>query len=334
MMHACLVELRRFMPVILSQIFAPVDRVYKDAEWSLYHYPRQYFARITPYDRFIYYRPHGKRASRPDSSHYFGHGILGVPFPDLDDESHRFVPLIKCERFPTLVPLRDPFGRYFETESDRPIQGQSAVRTLGEIPYQRILAAANIVSSGISLMPSTEEIAASGYFGTPITPPRDSVRRITEIPAGAGYVPRAEYKVDVQESAALQERARADHQTLLRRIGSITAQKGGSFWYNMHVDLVVELGEERSLIEAKSLNDVRDAVNRMRYGIGQLLDYGVRYRAELQGAAPVLAFGQPPDRETSFIATILEENGIGFVSQDRERILALNDKARSLRLFS
>lgn len=322
------------MPVILSQIFAPVDRVYKDAEWSLYHYPRQYFSRVTPYDRFIYYRPHGKRASRADSSHYFGHGILGMPFADLDDESHRFVPLIRCERFPTLVPLKDHFGRYFETESERPIQGQSAVRALGEIPYQRILAAANVVSSGISLMPSTEEVAASAYVGVPIAPPRDEIRRITEIPAGAGYLPKGEYKLDLQESAALQERARADHQILLRRIGNLTRAKGGSFWYNNHIDLVVELGEERSLIEAKSLNDVRDAVNRMRYGMGQLLDYGVRYRADLNGATPVLAFGQPPDRETSFVATILQENGIGFVSQDDTQLIPLNDRARSLRLFA
>ncbi len=116
------------MPVVLSQIFEPGERIYKDAEGSLYHYPRIYFSRIVPYDRFIYYRPAGKRRPRPDASHYFGHGILGVPFEDLDDEKHRFVPLLKYEVFPILVPLRDQFGRYYETESHRPIQGVSAVR--------------------------------------------------------------------------------------------------------------------------------------------------------------------------------------------------------------
>ena len=90
---------------------------------------------------------------------------------------------------------------------------------------------------------------------------------------------------------------------------------------------------ERNLIEAKSLNDLRDAVNRMRYGIGQLIEYGVRYRAELQGAKPVLAFGSAPDRDTSFVATILQENGIAFVSQDRGELLPLDDAAQSLRLF-
>ena len=198
------------MPVVLSQIFAPSDRVYKDAEWSLYHYPRQYFSRITPYDRFVYYRPHGKRAPRPDSSHYFGHGVLGVPFDDVDDPTHRFVPLIRCEPFANLVPLRDTSARYYETESDRPIQGQSAVRTIGEIPFQRILAAANVTALGISLLPSTDELIASSYYGPPVPAPLDGVRRITQIPQGAGYVPQAGHRPDIYESAALQERARAD----------------------------------------------------------------------------------------------------------------------------
>jgi hypothetical protein len=332
-MTPCRVGELRQMPVVLSQIFAPSDRVYKDAEWSLYHYPRQYFSRVTPYDRFIYYRPHGKRAARLDASHYFGHGVLGVPFDDVDDPNHRFVPLIRCERFQNLVPLKDAFGRYYETESDRPIQGQSAVRAIGEIPYQRILAAANVASVGISLLPSTEEVAASAYLGTPIPPPIDEVRRITEIPAGAGYVPHGDYKMDVNESAALQERARADHQEILRRIAQLTRQKGGKFWYNNHIDLVVELDNQKSLIEAKSINDLRDVVNRMRYGIGQLMDYSVRYRAELQGASPVLAFGRPPDRDTSFVATILQENGIAFISQDEDALIPLNAAARSTPLF-
>jgi hypothetical protein len=322
------------MPVVLSQIFAPSDRVYKDAEWSLYHYPRQYFARITPYERFIYYRPHGKRAPRADAYHYFGHGVLGEPFEDVDDPNHRFVPLVKCEEFPVLVPLRDPSGRYYETESDRPIQAQSAVRTIGEIPYQRVLAAANVTSLGISLLPSTAEIAASSYFGKPLNAPTDDVRRISEIPPGAGYVPRLGYKVDVYESAALQERARADHQKILRNICATAKRHGASFWYNNNIDLVVEFPGERNLVEAKSLNDLRDAVSRMRYGIGQLSDYQFRYKAQLQGAIPVLAFGRAPNRETSWIASVLQENGIGFVSESGEQLVPLNEIARRLRLFT
>lgn len=321
------------MPVVLSQIFAPTDRVYKDAEWSLYHYPRQYFSRITPYDRFVYYRPHGKRARRNDSSHYFGHGILGQPFDDLFDPNHRYVPLVKTEPFQRLVPLKDAAGLYYETESERSIQGQSAVRTIGEIAYHRILAAANVTSLGISLIPSSEEIAASGYYGPPVSAPIDGVRVADHIPEGAGYVPHGTMP-DVHESAALQERARADHQNVLRLIHAEATRRGAACWYNNNIDLVVDFGDARNLIEAKSLNDLRDAVNRMRYGIGQLADYQVRYRAQLHGAAPMLAFGRPPDRQTSWIATVLEETGIGFVSTDRGSLVPLNDRARTSRLFT
>jgi hypothetical protein len=110
--------------------------------------------------------------------------------------------------------------------------------------------------------------------------------------------------------------------------------RGASCWYNNNIDLVVDFGDERDLIEAKSLNDLRDSVNRMRYGIGQLADYQVRYRAQLRGAKPLLAFGRPPDRETSWIATVLEETGIGFVAGDGDRLVPLNESAKSLRLFS
>lgn len=322
------------MPVVLSQIFSPTDRVYKDAEWSLYHYPKQYFGRITPYDRFVYYRPHGKRARRDDSSHYFGHGILGRPHDDPFDPNHRYVALIKCEPFKRLVPLKDPAGRYYETESDRPVQGQSAVRTIGEIPYQRILAAAEVTSLGISLIPSTEDLAAQSYYGTPVEAPIDDVRVALEIPQGAGYVPHPGRTIDVYESAALQERAREDHQHILRMLHAAATKLGAICWYNNNIDLVVDFGDERNLIEAKSLNDLRDAVDRMRYGIGQLADYQVRYRANLHGAKPLLAFGRPPDRQTSWIATVLEETGIGFVSRDTEQLIPLNESARSSRLFS
>lgn len=321
------------MPVILSQIFEASDRAYKDAEWSLYHYPRQYFSRVRPYDAFIYYRPHGKRALREDSSKYFGHGILGKPFEDPFDPSHRYVPLIKCEPFQHLVSLKDPRGVYYETESERSIQGQSAVRDINEVVYHRILAAANVASLGISMLPSTEEIAALSYFGPPIQAPMDSIRVIKEIPEGSGYVPHPGHIVDVYESAALQERARSDHQHILRLVHAAGTRRGATCWYNNNIDLVLDFGDERSLIEAKSLNDLRDAVHRMRYGIGQLKDYQIRYSAKLKGAKPVIAFGRAPNRETSFIATVLEESGISFITQNNGELIPLNDSAKSLQLF-
>ena len=56
-------------------------------------------------------------------------------------------------------------------------------------------------------------------------------------------------------------------------------------------------------------------------------DIGRSFRAK-----PVLAFGRAPDRETSWIATVLEETGIGFISRERDQLMPLNDWAKSLRL--
>jgi hypothetical protein len=68
----------------------------------------------------------------------------------------------------------------------------------------------------------------------------------------------------------------------------------------------------------------------MRYGMGQLFDYRVRYKAELAGAEPVLAFGAPPDLATAWVTTILQENGIAFVARDGKRLIPLNERAQAL----
>ena len=72
----------------------------------------------------------------------------------------------------------------------------------------------------------------------------------------------------------------------------------------------------------------------MRYGLGQLMDYRVRYRAEIENADPVLAFGRPPDRETSWIADILDENRVAFVRSVDGKIVPMNAEAHRKRLFT
>jgi hypothetical protein len=316
------------VPVILTQHYSSTDRVYEDAEFSLYHYPRVYFSRVEAYDRFVYYRPLGKSTRRIDSLHYFGHGILGKPFPDPGHSDHRFVPLIKAEPFPKLVPLRDLRENFFETETASGPQFQAAVRRMSEVAYHRILAAADVVSTSLDTLPSTEAVSPFYLTSNP-TAPRDTFRTIIDIPPGAGYVPR-DTIVDVYESAALQERARADHQAILKRISVLVHASGGTCSYNNNVDLLAEHGDRRTLIEAKSLTDLRDAVDRMRYGIGQLADYAHRYRAELRGAQSTLAFGRPPDRQTGWIADVLQANAIAFVALDGNAVVPMNEAARSL----
>ena len=315
---------------MLSQHFSPADRVYADAEGSLYHYPRQYFTRIKPYDSFVYYRPLGESKARPDSKTYFGYGVLGVPFSDVDRPDHRFVPIVKYDRFPHLVPLKDPLGIHYETGSPKALPAQSAVRTIGDIDLHRILAAAGVASTGIAILPSTEEIAAISFVDHAVSYPKDALRKANDIPPGAGYRPHGDQVLDVYESAALQERARADHQRVLKLIASAVCEHGGEWWYNNNIDLFAKVGEQSMLIEAKSLNDVSRAVDRMRYGIGQLTDYNVRYRSEIGSATRVLAFGRPPDRATSWVGTVLQEADIAFVAVDGERLIPLNDVAGDL----
>jgi hypothetical protein len=318
------------VPVVLNQLFSPNDRVYEDAEFSLYHYPQNYFSRVRPYDRFIYYRPLGKTRSRFDSKQYFGHGVFGQWYPDPRKSDHRFVDLIQAEQFPLRVPLQDLQGTFYETESDRPPQFQSSVRDISETAYYRILAIAGVSSSAVSLIPSTESLVdiPLPWAAAPI--PRDPFRRITEIPAGAGYVPSGDTILNVYESAALQERARADHQDVLASIQTAVFRSGGETWYNNNVDLFARIGEQRFLIEAKSLNDVRSAVNRVRYGIGQLADYAYRYGEELEGPQKVLAFAAQPPREAAWLRDVLDQERTAFVAAAKGKLEPLNATARKL----
>jgi hypothetical protein len=84
------------------------------------------------------------------------------------------------------------------------------------------------------------------------------------------------------------------------------------------------------MVEAKSLNDPNAAVDRMRYGMGQLFDYRVRYEAELAGAQPVLAFGARPPSSLSWIGNVLQGNDVGFVASEGGRLVALNERAKSI----
>ena len=88
------------------------------------------------------------------------------------------------------MPLHDPLGNYYETGSPKPLPAQSAVRTIGEVDYHRILAAAGVASTGISRLPSTEEIARISYLGPPAAYPKDKLRIALEIPPALGTVPK------------------------------------------------------------------------------------------------------------------------------------------------
>lgn len=109
--------------------------------------------------------------------------------------------------------------------------------------------------------------------------------------------------------------------------------RSGHCLFNNNVDLLASFESQSLLVEAKSLSVQSVAVDRMRYGMGQLFDYGVRYRAEIGRAQPVLAFGAVPSREVSWISTILQETGIAFIARQRGSLLPMNDAAKVLPIF-
>jgi hypothetical protein len=212
-------------------------------------------------------------------------------------------------------------------------QGRS-VRYIDEIDYYRILDAAGLTGAAWQESPTVDD-ALSGLVvpDQRIDIPRDPFRPLIVVPDGTGYRPTGK-PIDIFEVANLQERARADHQHTLKLLKTLTEARGGNCCFNNSVDLLASFGEQRLLVEAKSLNISSAAVDRMRYGMGQLFDYGVRYRAQIGNAEPVLAFGSMPDREVAWISTILEETGVAFVARQRDGLLPMNDLARRLPLFN
>lgn len=322
--------------VVLMQRAWADDPKYLDAEGVIYHYPTQYFGVITGFERFVYYRP-SRGAPKAEASRYIGYGELGGWYPDPKSPTHRYVDVRKYRRFAFPVDYSDVSGRMFEPTfaSRNSFQGRS-VRHIDGNDFFRILAAAGVYGD-----PFADLIDVEQYYLQPSSsllisdPPKQPLRQIETIPDGTGYRPSGRPYADASESASLQERARADHQSTLQALQKLVHRQGGVTLYNNNVDLFARVGSNRYLIEAKSLVDVRAAVDRMRYGLGQLLDYGVRYRSELEGAKPILAFGRIPDRETSWISTILNENGVAFVGmKNAETPIPLNARAEELALFA
>ena len=319
------------MPVVLSQRTWHDDPKYLDREGVIYHYPPQYRTRINAYDRFIYYRP-ATGASPEERSSYIGHGLLGNPFQDPHREGYWYVPIACYEPFRTIVPLVRGDVSY-ETEDVRRPQFQSAARPIRETAYYRILAAGGVsVGREFSPLLTTESVVGAGY-NLRLEAPKDNLRVLATVPQGTGYVPRGDDLPSIYEAAALQERARRDHQYTLDLIRKRVQRAGGVCWYNNNIDLFARIGDARFLVEAKSLNDPGAVVDTMRYGMGQLFDYRVRYRTETGGAAPVLAFGAIPVPEASWVARILEENGVSCVGTAGQNLVALNERAADLPFF-
>lgn len=324
------------MPIILTQYShdaADLHR-YLDREGLIYHFPSRY---LPVFDRsinelgdrrFLYQRP--VRGAPPgQSGTYFGYGLLGDPYPEAGSRDMYWVEVRNYHAMRTPIPLRDGTGSYYETgNADRiNFQGRS-VRWVPAERFNQILALEGAYSLG-----DGRDLQDTGLYAPIAAAPLDAFRPMDVVPPGTGYIPRGSGAPDPYDAAALQERARADHQATLALFVAAIRSRGGRCLYNNNVDLFAEIGERRLLVEAKSLTRQHVAVDRMRYGMGQLMDYSIRYRAELRGAEPVLAFGAQPERETSWIPTILQGNNIAFIANHRGQLVAGNELGEALPIF-
>lgn len=320
------------MPIVLMQRAWHDDPQYKDTEFVVYHYPRQYFDEIRGGERFVYYRP-ARGAPSGQASRYFGCGELGDVYPDPGDSTHRFVDIRKPVRFPQPVPFEDSAGRMYESQypNRNAFQGNS-VRHIDELDFHRILIAAGLVGSVLADAPSVDDVIA-GRVSPLLEPPRDVFRALDVVPDGTGYRPNG-IGPDVFEAAALQERARGDHQETLKLLKRSVERRDGTCLFNNNIDLLARLGERRLLIEVKSLVTPSSTVDRMRYGMGQLFDYSVRYRAEIGNATPVLAFSAALRSEVGWVSEILQGNGVALVTRELEDLRPANELAKQLPIFS
>jgi len=202
------------MPIVLMQRAWRDDPQYKDTEFVVYHYPRQYFDEIRGGEKFVYYRP-ARGATSGQESSYFGCGELGDVYADPQDANHRFVDIRKPIRFAQSVRFEDLSGRMYESRypSRNAFQGHS-VRYIDDLDFHRILSAAGLVGSVLADAPSVDDVIA-GRVSPLLEPPRDAFRELNVVPDGTGYRPSGTGP-DVFEAAALQERARADHQETLK----------------------------------------------------------------------------------------------------------------------
>ena len=130
-------------------------------------------------------------------------------------------------------------------------QGRS-VRYVNDLDFHRILDAAGLTGAAWREAPTVDEVL-SGLIvaGFSLEPPRDAFRPLTVVPDGTGYRPTGK-TIDVLESAALQERARGDHQDTLKLVKAMVEARDGTCLFNNNVDLLASFSSRRLLVEAKS----------------------------------------------------------------------------------
>ncbi len=179
----------------------------------------------------------------PDAGTYFGFGRLGVPYADPVDASLRFVDIKGYRKFSAPVPVRNAV--WTETGTAASPQFQAAVRELSTYDYHRLLIAGGVTLGDIETLPMVDDLL-DGLVSPLSLAPKDALRTAAVIPDGTGYVWQGGAMPNLAESAALQERAGADHQRVLRHISQLVETRGGSWFFNNNIDLPQRAGDHQT----------------------------------------------------------------------------------------
>lgn len=112
--------------IVLSQKVPPEN--YRDEIGAIYNYPKRYWSRVRPGDRFIYHQPR----TRGGGKSYIGCGAIGSISPDPDDEQLRNAELLDYIPFKRHVPVTID-GHFLETSMVRPADFRgNAVRHISD----------------------------------------------------------------------------------------------------------------------------------------------------------------------------------------------------------
>lgn len=147
--------------IVLSQRIVQ-ESEYRDIPFERYHFPRRYRRAIHRGDRFLYYQ--GDRWHR-DHRYYFGAGVVGDIYPDLEKENHFFADMVEAHPLPEKVPIYAPDGSFYESLSYTEVRRQpmpawqNSIRPISKEAFETIVYTANATAT---LEPITEMAEVEG----------------------------------------------------------------------------------------------------------------------------------------------------------------------------
>lgn len=147
--------------IVLSQRIDQ-ESEYRDIPFELYHFPQRYRHAIHRGDRFLYYQ--GDRWHR-DHRYYFGIGVVGDIYPDLEQQNHFFAELVEAHPLSVNVPIYTQDGGFYESLGyaevrKKPVPAwQNSIRRISKEAFETIVHAGN---SMVSLEPITEMASVEG----------------------------------------------------------------------------------------------------------------------------------------------------------------------------